>query len=197
METIVAGASEGRLVVTTIEVPGMTGVIERLHEFEIDHALIASVLKGVVTQRLVRRLCTACAAPQELGELPESQQELLLGLPTSRLRRAVGCPQCRGTGYSGRMAVAEVVIMTPAMRAAIVRGAEPAELAHIAREGGIRTLWDSGLAQVLDGITTLGELLDNVPAPQHSAGADLQQRDIDALLSQLLGSPMEAPAKPA
>ncbi len=117
---------------------------------------------GVIAQRLVRRLCKACATPQPLGELPEAQRSLLSELPTAGLRQAVGCDRCRGTGYAGRTIVMEI---------------------------GVPTLWDSGLRHVVEGTTTLGELLDVVSPPRDRATAAVQQDDIDALLSQLLGPP--------
>jgi CheY-like chemotaxis protein len=160
-----------------------------------DGAPLAASLQGVVVQRLVRRLCAECALAQLESELPALQQRLLYGLPTAKVRRPVGCLACRTTGYRGRLAIAEVVPVTPALRDAITRRASPAELVHVAREAGIPTLWDSGMHHVLAGETSLAELLDTVPPPE--TGEEAPQEDIDALLSQLLGTPAMKPSSPA
>jgi CheY-like chemotaxis protein len=118
--------------------------------------------------------------------LPALQQRLLYGLPMARVRRPLGCPACRTSGYRGRMAIVELVPVTPALRDAITRRASPAELVYVARESGISTLWDSGMQHVLAGDTSLAELLDSVSPPE--TGDKAPQEDIDALLAQLLGS---------
>jgi type II secretory ATPase GspE/PulE/Tfp pilus assembly ATPase PilB-like protein len=177
-----------RLMIASLDTADMPSTLARLRKLQPDRALLAGLLEGIVAQRLVRRLCPACAAPQSVSELPELQQRLLYGLPMAKLRRPVGCAECRTTGYMGRTAIAEVVPMVPAMREAIAGGATPDELAHVAREHGMRTLWDSGMSRVLEGVTSLAELLDTVAPPTEVGGA-APQEDIDALLAQLLGSP--------
>ncbi len=162
---IVAATDVPRLVVASIDASDCAGVAGRLAEIEADPSLTV----GVLAQRLVRRLCGACATPQPVGDLPEAQQSLLSGMQAGALRQAVGCARCRGSGYAGRIAVTEV--------------AQPAHA------GSVATLWDSGLRHVLDGTTTLGELLDAVSPPRDRVSAAVQQDDIDALLSQLLGPP--------
>ena len=191
------GTAEGRarLMIASLDTADMPSTVARLHTLQPDGALLAGMLEGVVAQRLVRRLCPACAAPQSVSELPALQQRLLYGLPMAKLRRPVGCAECHTTGYTGRTAIAEVVPMVPAMREAIARGATAADLAHVAREHGMRTLWDSGMSRVLEGVTSLAELLDTVAPPPEDGGA-APQEDIDALLAQLLGSPHMQPVAP-
>lgn len=188
----IVGDARRHLVLMSLDVPETSSVMKRLRDLEIDPAALAAPLRGVISQRLVRRLCN-CAVPQPLADLPDSQQSLLIGMPTTKLRRAVGCQTCRGTGFAGRAAIAEVVPFTAALRAALAHGAEPRELERLARETGASTLWDSGLQRVLDGTTTIGELLDCVPAPANAVDAAGHQQDIDALLSQLLGSSVIQP----
>lgn len=149
--------------------------VPRLVVASVDASLLADVVGpqtiGMITQRLVRRLCDGCAVPQPPGDLPDSQQSLLAGWPTTGLRQAVGCERCRGTGFAGRTAVMA--------------------LAHPGRDSAIPTPWDSGLRHVVDGTTTIGELLDVMSPPQPRGTAAVQQDDIDALLGQLLGRPSE------
>lgn len=182
-----------RLIVIRLGTPDMPATIAALHALLPNASALAAALQGVVAQRLMRKLCTACAVPQLVPELPEQQQRLVLGFPTAKLRKPVGCPQCRNTGYNGRMAIAEVVPMLPGIRAAVARNASGAELTHAAMDNGIGTLWEAGLARVLDGVASLADLLDSVPPPPES-GAEAPQEDIDALLAQLLGSPKMQPA---
>jgi type II secretory ATPase GspE/PulE/Tfp pilus assembly ATPase PilB-like protein len=184
---------EKRLALAGLDAVDLVSAIERLYELDVDAAALALVLKGVVVQRLVRQLCPTCALPQEVSELPEPQQRLLFGLPTNKLRRPIGCAQCRGTGFAGRTAVAQVLAIPPEIRSAMSRHAALAEIAQLARECGMNTLWDSGMKFVVEGTTTLGELLDNVPAPVESDNGAAAQQDIDALLAQLLGSPDSQP----
>jgi type II secretory ATPase GspE/PulE/Tfp pilus assembly ATPase PilB-like protein/CheY-like chemotaxis protein len=176
-----------RLVLASLDATDFPGVVARLRELEVPPSRVAASVVGVVSQRLLRRLCTSCAAPLPMSELPEAQGDLLFGMPTSRLRQPVGCASCRGTGYAGRIAATEVVPITREIAAAIARHADNGELARLARTAGAHSLWDSGLRHVVDGTTSLGELLDTVPPPA-IADAGPQQEDIDALLSQLLDS---------
>jgi type II secretory ATPase GspE/PulE/Tfp pilus assembly ATPase PilB-like protein/ActR/RegA family two-component response regulator len=190
-EALVAGSRQKQLVLATLDSSDMASAMQRLYELVADAGALASSVKGVVAQRLVRRLCAACAVPQSVSELPEAQQELLSGLPTSKLRRAVGCARCRGTGYEGRTAVVEVVPITHELQDAIARRADAPALALLARECGITNLWDSGLSRVLDGVTSIGELLDHVSPCAEAGEGTVAQGDIDALLAQLLGAPMK------
>jgi type II secretory ATPase GspE/PulE/Tfp pilus assembly ATPase PilB-like protein/CheY-like chemotaxis protein len=186
MEQCVAEGARGRLVLASLGTADMPATLARLIELYPDRPSLAAALQGVVAQRLLRRLCS-CAVPQSVSELPEQQQRLLYGLPAAKVRRPVGCAKCRTTGYLGRMAIVELVQMTPPLRAALAGGASSAELAQVAKENGMTTLWDSGLNRVLEGVTSLAELLDTVPPPPEESG-EAAQEDIDALLKQLLGT---------
>ena len=165
---------------------------------DIDTGALAAALKGIVGQRLVRTLCDACAQRVTLSELPMHQQALLMGRSTEKLRKPVGCPACRGTGYRGRTIVTEVFLVTPLVQRAIARRADLAELREIARECGTISMWESGLERVLAGRTSLFELLDNVAAPIVDTPDVNPQADVDALLAQLLAQPAShpAPARP-
>ena len=196
LELCIAPAGRQRLVTICLGTPDMPATIAALQALVPNATALAAALQGVIAQRLMRTLCVACAVPQPLNELPEPQQRLLLGRPTAKLRKPVGCPQCRSTGYNGRAAIAEVVSMLPGIRAAVGRGATSAELAHAAMDNGFGTLWEAGLSRVLEGVASLADLLDSVPPPLES-GTEAPQEDIDALLAQLLGSPTMQPAAAA
>jgi general secretion pathway protein E len=183
-----------RLVLAPIASTDAPAAVGRLRKLHLDRDRLADTLSGVIAQRLVRRLCDACAVSQRVADLPEQQRHLVDGLPTAKMRRPEGCGACRGTGYLGRSAIVEVLAVTPDLRDAIAREANEAELAALLRANGMPSLWDSGLHRVLEGETSLAELLDILPAPVASGGG-APQEDIDALLSQLLGSPL-VPARP-
>ena len=186
-----------RFTIGTLRTPTVAASVARLLALSPDAGGLAAALRGVMVQRLLRRLCDACAAPLAVGELPELQQRLLYGLPAAKLRRPVGCPACRNTGYRGRTAIAAVVEVNATLAEAVTRGVTEAEFAGVARAEGMTTIWDAGIRRVLDGVTSLAELLDHATPPATGESAAPQQ-DIDALLSQLLGSPQMQPgAAPA
>jgi type IV pilus assembly protein PilB len=195
-EIAIKASMTGHLVLSTLHTADAASTVDRLLGMNVEPTALATALKGIVAQRLVRRLCIDCAKPISLSELPAQQQSLLMGRPTKGMRRPVGCPKCRGTGYRGRLLVSEVVVVVPAIQRAIARHADVTELAQISRECGMQSMWDSGLERVLDGTTSLGELLDNVPAPLDDVVGNAQE-DVDALLKKLLGDPkMQAPPAP-
>jgi type II secretory ATPase GspE/PulE/Tfp pilus assembly ATPase PilB-like protein/ActR/RegA family two-component response regulator len=191
----------GHLVLSTLHTNDAPSAVGRLADIGADLGALAGALKGVVAQRLVRRLCPECGVPVQLSDLPLDQQMLLAGKRTDQLRGATGCASCRGTGYRGRMVVAEVLVVGPELQRAVARGAPRSELEAIARRGGMHTLWEAALERVLAGDTSLHEVLDNIAAPATDApDAAAPQSDIDALLAQLRGDPAggadAAPASP-
>lgn len=185
----------GHLVLSTLHTIDAPSAIGRLADIGVEMGALSGALKGVVAQRLVRKLCDACAKPVTLAELPVAQQSLLMGRKTEKLRQAVGCDACRQTGYRGRLVVAEILVVTDDMRSAIARHADRVELLDLAKRGGMIPLWEAGLKRVLEGIISLAELLDNVPAPlQLEQG---EQDDVDAIVRKLTGAPSRAPTPAA
>ena len=189
----VKASMTGHLVLSTLHSGDALASLDRLYGMDIDTGALAAALKGIVGQRLVRKLCTHCSTPVPLSELPAHQQQLLSGRKTDQIRKPVGCAQCRGTGYQGRTIVAEIFLVTPSIQRAIARRADIGELAELARQCGTITMWESGLERVLDGTTSLYELLDNVASPLVETDAASAQEDVDALLAQLLAQPTGQP----
>ena len=184
----------GHLVLSTLHTIDAVSAISRLADIGVEMGALAGALKGVVAQRLVRRLCESCCSSVTLAELPVTQQMLFTGQKTEKLRRAVGCEACRGTGYRGRMVVAEVLLVTDDVRSAIARRADRVELLDLAKRGGMISMWDAGLRRVVDGLTAITEVLDNVPSPMAESIAD--QTDVDAVVARLLGHAPAAAAAP-
>jgi CheY-like chemotaxis protein len=129
---------------------------------------IASALRGVVAQRLMRRLCKACVQPSE-DPLPERVARFIP--PGSRLFRGVGCPECAMTGYRGRFSIVEVLAMNSELERRIGQGATADQIADAARANGMRSLFDSGLRHILAGESSLDELLRVTDVPREEEGA--------------------------
>ena len=160
----------GHLVFATLHTNDACSSITRLTDLGVDSVKLAGALKGVVAQRLIRRLCPACklvanaGVPRRLlGSIPESS---LVYIP-------VGCIRCAMTGYSGRIAVTEVLVTTPEIERAIANGDPPDRLLAAARASGTRSLWGCGAAQLVAGSTSAQELV-RVLEPE---GARLDTRE--------------------
>jgi type IV pilus assembly protein PilB len=153
---IQAGLS-GHLVLSTLHTNDAPSAVVRLRDLGTDSFKIASVLKGIIAQRLVRRLCTQCSEPIGVDDLPKEARP-----PEGREatpRKAVGCKACAGMGYKGRMSVLEIMPVNDAVAHKIEAGALPDELLAAARPLGMRTLWESGLERVWSGHTSLEEVV--------------------------------------
>jgi len=175
----------GHLVLSTLHTIDAPSAIGRLADIGVEMGALSGALKGVIAQRLVRRLCESCCQPVALADLPATQQMMLVGRKTEKLRRAVGCDACRGTGYRGRMVVTEVLLVNDDVRSAIARRADRVELVELAKRSGMVSMFEAGLRRVLEGLTSLPELLDNVPTPMTDAPAE--QTDIDQVVARLTG----------
>ncbi|WP_049974413.1 GspE/PulE family protein [Azospirillum sp. B4] len=154
----VQAALTGHLVLSTLHTNDAAGAVPRLMDMGVDPYLLASTLNGVLAQRLVRTLCPHCRQPYPLS----ADAAAALGLPArvTTVYRAVGCPACSGTGYRGRLAIAEWLPVTDAVRTLIRQGASSAEIEAAAVEGGgMVPLYQDGLQRVLDGVTTPEEIL--------------------------------------
>ncbi len=153
-------ALTGHLVLSTLHTNDAPSAVTRLSEMKIDPFLIASAVDCVLAQRLVRKLCGKCKQAYE----PSPEELHAAGLPWSAddplptLFRAMGCSGCAQTGYRGRVAVHEVMIVTEEIERLIVEHASTDEIARVAAAQGMRSLRDDGLAKVLLGQTTLEEI---------------------------------------
>jgi type II secretory ATPase GspE/PulE/Tfp pilus assembly ATPase PilB-like protein/ActR/RegA family two-component response regulator len=156
--TAIQAGFSGHFVLSTLHTNDAPSSIVRLRDMGVDAFKVAAVLKGVVAQRLVRRLCVLCAEPVPLSSLPPEARPPA-GREGSKVYRAVGCRSCSGRGYRGRAAIVEVMPVDETIARLIDGGAMPEALLAAARKLGMRTLWESGLERVWDGITSLDELV--------------------------------------
>jgi type II secretory ATPase GspE/PulE/Tfp pilus assembly ATPase PilB-like protein/CheY-like chemotaxis protein len=155
----------GHLVLSTLHTNDAANAVTRLVDIGVEAYKIAASLRGVVAQRLMRKLCPTC-------------KEVWMEAPPERLRRWIpsgtplyrhaGCPDCAMTGYRGRFSILEILTMSPELERRIAAGEAADRIADAARRGGMKTLWDSGLAHVMRGESTLDELTRVVDIPDEA-----------------------------
>ncbi|MBP8867136.1 MAG: type II/IV secretion system protein [Propionivibrio sp.] len=154
----VQSALTGHLVFTTVHANNVFDVIGRFLHMDVDPYNLVSALNGVVAQRLIRTLCAACAesARPTDEELRHADIDPLTSAQWN-FRRAVGCGACRGTGYRGRRAIAEMMVLNDEIRELIISRAPIRQLKEAARQSGTRSLRESALDHVREGRTSLEE----------------------------------------
>jgi len=156
----VQSALTGHLVLSTLHTNTAAGAVVRLTDMGVERYLITSSVNGVLSQRLVRQLCKHCKEPY----VPDDTVLRTSGLkrfaqPGQPIYRAVGCDHCRGSGYSGRTGVHELLVLDDALRRAILDGADAGSLHAQAQAAGMLSLYDDGLRKVVAGHTSLDEVL--------------------------------------
>jgi general secretion pathway protein E len=153
-------ALTGHLVLSTLHTNSAAAAITRLRDMGMEDYLIAAVLRGILAQRLVRKLCDDCKRPAPAP--PELQRRF--GLDTDTICHAVGCAACRNTGYRGRQAIAEFLTPDAEIERLIFARAGQAEIEQAAVAAGMRTMLQTGMAAVTRGETTIEEILRAVKA---------------------------------
>ncbi|MDF3193540.1 type II/IV secretion system protein [Pseudomonas sp. 1928-m] len=163
-EMAIQAALTGHLVLSTLHTNDAPSAITRLLELGVPHYLLKATLLGVMAQRLVRTLCPHCKAPQTLDE--DGWQSLTkpwsAPLPTQACS-AVGCLECRDTGYRGRAGVYEIMLINDAMKPLITADTDLIALRRHAFKEGMRSLRLSGAQKVAAGLTTIEEVLRVTP----------------------------------
>jgi Tfp pilus assembly pilus retraction ATPase PilT/8-oxo-dGTP pyrophosphatase MutT (NUDIX family) len=196
-EIAIQASLTGHLVLSTLHTNDAASAVTRLLDIGVAPYKIATAVKGVLAQRLLRRLCSKCRRAIE-GEAPS-------GVGAFNAFAAVGCRACGETGYHGRLAIVEVIITTPELERRIAAGEPTERIAEAARHYGMLSLWQSGLARVRAGDTTEEELVrvaspDVATAmPGSAAGRRTMevQRRIDYLpQSPVLSARLAEPAVP-
>lgn len=161
--TAVQAALTGHLLLSTMHTNDAIGVVTRLSDLDIDSFLISDALVGVVAQRLVRRNCDSCKERYEPS--PAALEAVLLQAGCSgeyEFHRGAGCDKCAGTGFQRRIPIFESLVVTPAIKQAIERGATTTEMHAIADGEGRMTLAAAGFARVITGETTVEEVRQKI-----------------------------------
>ena len=145
----------GHLVLSTLHTNTAAGAITRLQDLGVDSFLLASTIRGILSQRLLRRLCLSCRKPVEPNEFNRE----LLGLEVGKaIYEAGGCPKCNSTGYAGRQALFELVTVDAPLQTLIHENAGEIELEVSIRQQ-VPSIRQAGLRLVCDGVTTIEEVL--------------------------------------
>jgi general secretion pathway protein E len=160
-EIAVQAALTGHLVLSTLHTNSAAATITRLRDMGVEDYLLTATLKGVLAQRLVRRLCPACKAPEPAPSalIERFGLDRLAAGTAITLCHPVGCPDCRGTGYRGRRAIGELLLPSRAIDLLIFERADEGAIEQAAIAEGMRPMFDSGLIAVLEGETTVEEVV--------------------------------------
>jgi general secretion pathway protein E len=162
----VQAALTGHLVLSTLHTNSAAAAVTRLRDMGVEDYLLTAVLRGIMAQRLVRRLCPDCRRREAAA--PELIDRFDLDRRTADrpilLSRAVGCPACRQTGYRGRTAIAEFLRLGPEIERLIFARADHATIERAAVAEGMEVMFDAGLAAALAGETTIEELTRSIRA---------------------------------
>jgi type IV pilus assembly protein PilB len=158
----IEAALTGHLVLTTLHTNDAPSTLTRLNEMGVEPFLTSSAVSAVLAQRLARKLCTHCCEmyTPSVDELIEARvsPEIAAAADGTVLYRKRGCPRCGQTGYRGRIGVFQLLLMTEALGDLAVRKASREEIEREAMAGGMRSLWDDGMAKVAAGLTSIEEL---------------------------------------
>ncbi|MFJ7971185.1 GspE/PulE family protein [Psychrobacillus sp. NPDC096389] len=148
----------GHLVLSTLHTNSAVESVSRLRDMGIEPFLLSSSLIGIVAQRLVRKVCRDCG---EYSKPNEREKEIFSehGMMVENVRRGKGCPVCNQTGYRGRIAIHEVLMVDDFVKNTILTGKSPAHLRDYMKEIGYLSLLEDGLLKVKDGLTTTEEVL--------------------------------------
>lgn len=150
-------ALTGHLLMTTIHTEDAVSALYRMLEMGIAPYLLAATLSGIVSQRLVRRLCPECCEPYSVAE-GSDEAAFFAGATGKTLYRSHGCAACHGTGYRGRTVLAEILVPGEAVREGILQKIPRREMAGRAKAGGMRSLIEDGMAKAEAGITSWQEI---------------------------------------
>ena len=166
-DVAVQAALTGHLVLSTLHTNDSPSAVTRLLELGVPAYLIRATLIGVLAQRLVRTLCPDCKAPMDMTR--DYWNELGVGgavaMPAA-VYKAVGCLECRQTGYLGRSGVYEIMLLNAAMQAAIADNPDLQDLRQLAVQGGMRPLRHAAAEKIAAGLTTIDEVLALTPDPR-------------------------------
>ena len=159
-EIAIQASLTGHLVFSTLHTNDAAGAVTRLIDMGVEPFLVASSVTSILAQRLVRRICTHCR--EQYMPLKEELDEI--GIPVDQVPeggiwKGNGCEHCLGTGYMGRTGIYELLLVTDAIKTAVLQNPDSGTIKKVALEGGMRTLRQDGASKILSGETTIEEVL--------------------------------------
>ncbi|MGH7702878.1 MAG: ATPase, T2SS/T4P/T4SS family [Gemmatimonadales bacterium] len=175
-QTAVHAGLSGHFVLSTLHTNDAPSAVVRLRDMGIDSYKLATVLKGIVAQRLVRKVCPLCALEVGVDTLPPEARPPSDHVGTVLIRRAVGCKECNSVGYRRRLAVVEVLPVEETVARLIDAEQAMDAVAKAGRAAGMRSLWESGLDRMWQGLTTLEELVRVLGERVHEDGSTMPNR---------------------
>jgi type II secretory ATPase GspE/PulE/Tfp pilus assembly ATPase PilB-like protein/ActR/RegA family two-component response regulator len=184
----------GHLVLSTLHTNDAANAVTRLVDMGMEPYKIASALRGVVAQRLMRRLCGACRRAATRPVPDRAARYIPAG---TTLYEAVGCSECSQTGYRGRFSIMEVLTVNGDIERRIGQGATADQIADAARRAGMRSLWESGLRHVVAGESSLDELLRVTDVPREAKAPPAEPPAHEARGPGRTASPATDSAPPA
>ena len=153
----------GHLVLSTLHTNNSLTTIERLIDMDVERYLLASALSGIVSQKLARKLCDKCKKTRETTPYEKQLFKNYLGIEVGQVHEAIGCPEC-SAGYKGRIALQEVLLISPNIRDAISAKISKSELRELVYGDDVITLLQDGLYKVIAGLTSTEEVIKLVEA---------------------------------
>lgn len=148
----------GHLVLSTVHTNNSLNTIERLLDMNVERYLLASALKGVVSQKLARRLCDKCKIKKKVNEYEHNLIKQVLNLDVDEIYTQNGCPEC-SNGYRGRIAIHEVLVINQEIRDAIANNVRKESLRKLVYTSNVTTLLQDGITKVVNGNTTIEEVI--------------------------------------
>ena len=148
----------GHLVLSTIHTNNSLNTIERLLDMDVERYLLGSALEGIISQRLVKKLCPKCRSTRPTNEYEKNLFKKVLGADVDNIYTPVGCDDCIG-GYKGRIALQEVLEINQDIRDAIINNIRKEELRHLVYGKDSNTLLKDGLIKVMEGYTSIDEIV--------------------------------------
>ena len=170
----VNAALTGHLLFSTLHANDAVTSVPRLLEMGVEPFLLASTLEVVIAQRLVRRICSGCrysysVAQADIPKLFPNAEKFFVPQANTLLYKGKGCEACGGIGFSGRIGIYELLIITTELEELIVKRCSSAEIEKAARAKGMRSLFEDGFDKMLAGATTMEELLRVASPPEAPA----------------------------
>ncbi|MFA6074350.1 MAG: ATPase, T2SS/T4P/T4SS family [Negativicutes bacterium] len=156
----VRAAMTGHMVLSSLHTNSAPGALTRLMDMGVEPFVIASAVRGVVAQRLVRLICVECK--EAYSPEPESTERVFLNVSPEapiKLFRGVGCKMCGFTGYKGRTGIYEVMAMSPKLRSMVNKNVTDEELVRVARDEGMTSMREDGVNKIYAGLTTVQEVV--------------------------------------
>lgn len=157
-EIAIRASLTGHLVFSTLHTNDALGGIGRLTDMGVEPFLLSAAVRAFLAQRLVRRLCETCRRPATISDKDKEELGIPLDLEGTPYE-AVGCDHCRGTGFSGRLAIYEIALLTVPMQELIAHGAPASEVKALAMEEGYVPMREYGWRKVMQGETTIEEVI--------------------------------------